>query len=225
MFLVKKETNCHNREKATIAVILFRTLDKTPVQRAKNGFTAIGSWLLVELKLNFPRYYDINAVRALEKVIHARQLLLPIKSRHLTALEQTPEEALISAARDSQDVLIEAKTVFPFVLFPDSICVDREKLTITHRTFFGTADIKSVNIRDILSVQAKVGPFFGSLILSSKYFINNVQTISSLSRKDVLRFQRLIQGSLIVAHKGIDISNVEKEQLIMLLTDLGEGNQ
>ncbi|HXB13440.1 MAG TPA: hypothetical protein VNZ45_15740, partial [Bacteroidia bacterium] len=81
----------------------------------------------------------------------------------------------------------------------------------------------SVQISDILSVQGRVGPLFGSLVLSSKYFINSIQTVDFLRRKDVLKFQRLIQGSLIAHHEKIDCSGIEKGQLVALLMDLGQG--
>jgi hypothetical protein len=59
--------------------------------------------------------------------------------------------------------------------------------------------------------------------LSSKYFINSAQTVNFLRRKDVIECQRLIQGSLIANRKQIDYSGIEKEQLIALLEDMGQG--
>src|SRR5690554_1710407 len=41
--------------------------------------------------------------------------------------------------RRSQQVLGFARTVFPITLFPDSITVDRTKVTITKRDFFWTS--------------------------------------------------------------------------------------
>lgn len=138
-------------------------------------------------------------------------------------IEVTSEEKLIYATTESQETLLTADTIFPFVLFKDTIQIDREKLTIVHRSSFRTADIISVQISDILSVQGKVGPLFGSLVLSSKYFINSIQTVNFLRRRDVLEFQRLIQGSMIAHNDKIDCTGIEKDQLVALLTDLGQG--
>lgn len=124
----------------------------------------------------------------------------------------------------SHDILYKANTVFPFNLFPDTITIDREKLTIANRIFFLTARITSVPIPDLLSVEADVGPFFGSLHLNSRYFYTNPRSISFLPRKDTLNLQRLLQGYIIAHEQRIDCSKMEKEQLKILLEDLGKGD-
>lgn len=169
--------------------------------------------------------YSIDLVQGVKKELIHRGLHSKGGDEEITAsiTENTPEEKLMYTTTESQETLLLANTVFPFVIFRDTIQIDREKLTIVHRSSFRTADIISVQISDILSVQGKVGPLFGSLVLSSKYFINSIQTVNFLRRKDVLKFQRLIQGSLIAHHEKIDCSGIEKNQLVALLTDLGQG--
>lgn len=79
-----------------------------------------------------------------------------------------------------------------------------------------------MQITDILSVQGNVGPFFGNLEVSTKYFNTSTQTIKFLKRNHVLKFQRLIQGSLIAHRRNIDCTDIESEQLVTLLSDLGQ---
>jgi hypothetical protein len=133
-------------------------------------------------------------------------------------------ERLIEVTVGAHEAFYEAKTVFPFALFPDTMSIDRQKLTITHRNFFKSSVTASVQIKDIMNVQANVGPYFGSLILTSKHFLNNTQTIDHLKRGDIIKAQHLLQGFMIAHRSKIDTDTIDKEQLISLLNDLGQGN-
>ncbi len=49
-----------------------------------------------------------------------------------------PTSDLIDIAEESQEQLLSMTTKFPMQLFPDTVTVDRQKLTIIHRTFFSS---------------------------------------------------------------------------------------
>ena len=132
-------------------------------------------------------------------------------------------EQLYDVAIKAHDVLFTANTVFPLVLFPDTLTIDREKITIVHRAFFRIAKITSVQIKDVLNVEADIGPFFGSVHFVSRYFINNPQSINYLRRADAVKIQRLLQGYIIAEQKEIDTSKIPKDELRVLLDDLGQG--
>lgn len=132
-------------------------------------------------------------------------------------------EQLYDVTINAHDVLFTANTVFPFILFPDTVTIDREKLTIVHRPFFRVARITSVQIKDILNVEADIGPFFGSIHFVSRYFVNNPQTINFLWRRDAVKAQRLLQGYIIATQKEIDTSQIGRDELCILLDDLGQG--
>lgn len=133
-------------------------------------------------------------------------------------------EKLYDVAIKAHDILLSANTVFPFILFPDTITIDREKVTIVHRPFFRMAKIVSVRIHDLLNVEADVGPFFGTVHLTSRYFLNNPESINYLWRSDAAKVQRLLQGYIIAQHEKIDCSKIPKEELCILLDDLGRGS-
>lgn len=135
----------------------------------------------------------------------------------------TGPEDLQELAEKSSDVLYEAETVWPFTLFPDTIKLDREKLTIANRQFWRVANITSVPVGEIMSAEAGVGPFFGNLDLTFRFFTNNEQKINFLKRKDAIELQRLIHGYIIAHRREIDVSSVSKDELIKLLTNLGQG--
>ena len=170
-------------------------------------------------------FASINAVQAVSAALSKRpmRLRIPIPAAIGRARKQTNEEELVDVTVGAHDVLFTATTSFPFVIFPDSITMDRQQLTIVHRSFFNTANTISVRIEDILNVESNVGPFFGSIHIFSKFFTNDIKSISFLTRTNVLKIQRLIQGYMIAHNRKIDCSTIEKNQLIVLLSDLGQG--
>lgn len=139
------------------------------------------------------------------------------------SVKTTGPEKLIDLTIKAQDVLFKADTVFPFTLFPDTVTIDREKLTIANRIFFKVAKIISIPIADILSVEADVGPFFGSIHVTSRYFAQSPYTVRFLNREITLQIQHLLQGYIIAHTREIDCTNIDKKQLIILLKDLGQG--
>ena len=125
--------------------------------------------------------------------------------------------------RDADEILYTADSVFPFQLVPDTITIDRQKVTIAQRTFIRVAKILSVHVNDMLSVEADIGPFFGTVKLTSRFFANTPQKITWLGRKDAVQIQRILQGYIIAHQKKIDCSKIPKGELATLLERLGQG--
>lgn len=132
-------------------------------------------------------------------------------------------EKLEGVVEKSQNILIKANAVFPFDLFPDSITVDRQKLTLVHRNFFVVKQTVSVQYGDIKNIQADIGPLFASLTITSEHFINNTQTIRFLPKKEALAIQQLVQGIIIANKEGIDCSEIDDQRMVELLNQLGRG--
>lgn len=153
-----------------------------------------------------------------------------IKTTNLPGLKKSEEsksakgpDTLTELTENSQDILYEATTVFPFTLFPDTISLDREKLTIANRLFWRTANITSTPISEIMTVEANVGPFFGSIHLTFRFFADNQRTVPFLTRSDATNLQRLLHGYIIAHRREIDCTNVDTEDLKKLLSELGQG--
>jgi hypothetical protein len=132
-------------------------------------------------------------------------------------------ELLHDAALKSTDILFKTDTVFPFTLFPDTITIDREKLSIAYRLFFRIANISTTPLDDIESVDVSLGPFFGSLRITSKFFVNNIRTVNFLSRDDAVMIQRILHGHKLTKEKDVDCSKVATKDLVPMLLELGKG--
>jgi len=165
--------------------------------------------------------FPVNIVGAIKKAIATRTRASTYPKEILTSPDS---HSLANVIVKCHDELFRAKTVFPFTLFPNKVTLDREKVTIINRPFFYSAKIISIPIRDLLNVEADVGPFFGSIHMSSRYFATTPCSLNYLKRSDALQLQRLLQGYIICEEQKIDCSKTDKNQLIILLNDLGRGD-
>lgn len=134
-----------------------------------------------------------------------------------------PREGLRKIVRKSHQLLASAQTVIlPVNLFPDSVTVDRTKVTITKRTFFWSASVISIRIEDVLNIACSTGPIFGSLTISSRVMNSTDHyEIDYFWRKDALYLKQLIQGYVIAQHNQIETSHLNRRELIQTLLDLG----
>lgn len=144
----------------------------------------------------------------------------PLTQQGPPTQEQQREE-LEKVAENAQDVLIKARSTFPFVLFPDTIAVSRMKVAIMRRMFFATTDVISLQLEDILNVEVDTGPYFGSLNIFTRIYGSDPLRIMYLSRKSAVDVKRIIEGALIAHQQKINTQELEKGELIALLTRLG----
>lgn len=151
-----------------------------------------------------------------------------IAQKHPAIAKKSAEEKADSLKKlhkivaKSNEVLATATAVFPFDLFPDRITLDRTKVTITKRSFFWSAEVISIRVEDILNISSGVGPFFGSVTISSRV-MNSVDhfKIDYFWRKDAIRLKHVIQGYVIAQHNNIKVSHLPKREMIATLSELG----
>lgn len=130
---------------------------------------------------------------------------------------------LKQAVKKSNQVLATARTVFPVTLFPDSIIVDRTKVTIIKRDFFFTSNVISFQIEDILNVACAVGPIFGSLTVASRV-MSTVDhfNINYLWRNDAIFLKDLIQGHIIAKNNKLETEHLTIKETNDALRELGK---
>lgn len=138
-----------------------------------------------------------------------------------------PQESLHELAKtlyNSQEVLAQATTVFPFNLFPDTVTLDREKITITHRLFFKAGETISIRVEDILNITMDHGPFFATIKIVSRFFEANKQAhaIRYLHKAEAEKIKHITQGYMIALQKNIDCSTLPTDQLRDTLEQLGQ---
>lgn len=189
-----------------------------------HSYTILGRYAILQHDIA-AQLAEYHQTQRNKRSFFARFAHRPFSSSKNGKNPSTETERLVSLAKGSHDNLFVAKTVFPFVLFADTLKIDRQKITIVHNGFLGKSQTESTEIRNIMNIQADIGLLFGSLIITAKHFLNNTQSIRYLTRKDVVVAQRLLQGFMIAQRAKIDTGNIERRQLLMLLNDLGQENQ
>lgn len=189
--------------------------------------------------LNFPkssRKIGALATKSYFHLLHLLQKDIPSLSlsqltNPITSLVSWPfgnstvdktQPNLDTIVKMSNEVLDEAKTVFPMTLFPDTITLDRTKLTVTRKTFFMSGRVISIHIEDVLNVGIAVGPLFGSLTIAIKGLTSEDHfSINYLWRSDAIRLKHIIQGYINAIHDNIDTKQLKKNELTKILIELG----
>lgn len=140
-----------------------------------------------------------------------------------TAKTLDPRESLRGIVRKSHQLLASYQTVIlPINLFPDSVTVDRTKVTITKRAFFWTSSVISIRIEDVLNIACSTGPIFGSITISSRVMNSTDHyEIDYFWRKDAIYLKQLIQGYVIAQHNQIETSHLNRKELVKTLLELG----
>lgn len=137
--------------------------------------------------------------------------------------KQRKTKEIAEAVGDSHDVLFRATTVFPMTLFPDTLTIDRTKFTVTHRDFLGAGEVLSISIEDVLNITAAVGPLFGTIKISTRFFDpGKPYEIKYFWRGDALKIKRIAEGYIIAKQKNIDCSTLSTKELAKTLDDLGK---
>ncbi|HEX5456734.1 MAG TPA: hypothetical protein VFW77_05235 [Candidatus Saccharimonadales bacterium] len=154
--------------------------------------------------------------------IVSRPYVHPLENEKTADREEKRRDRLDEAVRQSNEMLAEATTVFPFTLFPDTVTLDRKKLVITQRSFFMTGKVLSIQIEEILNISVNVGPFFGSLHIAIRGLTSEDHfDVSYLWRKDAIHLKHMIEGYIIAKKEEIKTGRMQKEELIHKLVKLG----
>ncbi len=163
---------------------------------------------------------EVPIPQSVDRLLGLTESEAKLEKRKNKRLKDT--EKLKKIVKRSHEVLARAKTVFPFTLFPDTITVDRTKVTIHRRGFFFSSDVMSIRIEDILNVSCGVGPLFGSITIASRIMSTEDHfTINFFWRSDAVHLKHILQGYVIAVHNKIDCGHLKKDELIETLIELG----
>jgi hypothetical protein len=137
---------------------------------------------------------------------------------------QEQKSKLAKLADKTENILFEASTVFPFTLFPDTVIIDRTKVTVVIRNFFYTKRYFSLLLEDVRVAHVSTIPFFGTLTIEMKglELRDYKKDIHFLRRGDAVRAQRIITG-LITAREeeGVDLTVLSDAEVARLAEDIG----
>jgi hypothetical protein len=114
--------------------------------------------------------------------------------------EITPQQELQKLANRSDKTLFEAKALFPFDIFPDTITIDANKVDIIIKTFIATETATSVMLKEIMDVRVESTLFVSKLIIDYGPHPLKISTVyvENLRKKDALKAKEIIEGILLL---------------------------
>lgn len=131
-------------------------------------------------------------------------------------------QQLDKLVEQSERILFQAKTVFPFDFFPDELTIDEAKVSFTHRRYFWTGETSSIEYDAIFNARAAYSLFFASLEVADRYFQQEPITIFPLRKSDAALAKRLIQGIMLAKKNGIDLAGLDREMILERIEKMGK---
>lgn len=155
-----------------------------------------------------------------------RQSMSPeeIAQAQFDANKETARMKLENLLEKTDTILLNIKTVFPFVLFPTILVIDLNKVDIVHQEFFFSDRRHCIEIKDIADVYVDTSLIFASLKIVIKDMRQKIISISYLKKREAKKARKIIQG-LITAHREqIDLITLKDEHLLDKIEALGSIN-
>lgn len=131
------------------------------------------------------------------------------------------EKKLNDLIGKSQTTLLKISNIFPFDFFPDDVVIDVNKVSVINRPFFFSSYVHSVSIKDVFDVLVETNVLFATLRIVDRNFMENVLSVNYLWKSDAFKARRIIQGLLVAAREGIDLSKADEKNLRTKLEELG----
>jgi len=88
--------------------------------------------------------------------------------------------------------LFTCKSIWPLDLFPDTITLDEKKLTITHRTFFWSQQVITIQLPDLLNVEILAGPMVCTVRIYSKYVTGGQIDVEKIRKADGFKLRDIV---------------------------------
>lgn len=127
--------------------------------------------------------------------------------------KEEDKQTINDLVKKSNRCIISISSLFPWTFFPNTIEVEESRVTFVFRQFFASQS-HSVNIKDISNVFIQTSPFFATLQIVSRTFVQNDITVGHLDAKKAARVQMVIEGLRTFAENNIDTSSYEINELI-----------
>jgi hypothetical protein len=181
------------------------------------------------------RYYTCQ-VRSFTLVffLHAYALLLAWKA-YRTSMDmqdttqifpppkkEKQEKKIQKFAEEESRVLFQAKSVFPFSLFPDKILIYPTKVDVVIGEFFRSNYTKTFFIQDIGGAEIITTPFMASVKITGNKMGGDPILVPNFRRKDAIRVKEVIDGLLVAHKREHELKEIKSKEAVPHLRKAGE---
>jgi hypothetical protein len=147
------------------------------------------------------------------------------RAREEAKKQQNAQKKLQSLTKHCDKVLLKIKTVFPFDLFPDTVTIDENKISVISSSFFASESVTTILLKEVTDVIVETSIFFAKLVFTYSHHPMKPMTtsVTFLKKKDALEAKRIIQGMLVLRRgENVDLSNTHPEKILSQIEELGE---
>ncbi|MEK7168579.1 MAG: hypothetical protein AAB778_01035 [Patescibacteria group bacterium] len=137
------------------------------------------------------------------------------------SVDSTPKTDKLSVLADlSHEVLFEAKSVYPYELWPDKITICLNRITITYKKPF-SVDERPIPIEYLNTAHVTKGLFFASLSIET-FGVERPNPIHHLKIDDARTARRYILGLIECKKNGINFADYEMGEIKQKLQEIGK---
>ena len=133
-------------------------------------------------------------------------------------------EKLDVLVEESNKILYEVSSVFPFQLFPDKIIVDSNKVTIIHKWLFSKYTFP-ILIEDLQTVKLSRGLIFASLSFEIRRFEENPGPVSHLWPEKAAKAEKIILGLLSAKRGGLNVTKIPSKEFKKKIEKIGTSSE
>jgi hypothetical protein len=118
--------------------------------------------------------------------------------------------------------LYKTSAVFPFDFFPNEISIEPDQVNICIKSFFLTAESRSIPIKNIADILISTSFLFASIKIIDTSYIENSVEISYLRKNEAEKVRRIIQGLVLASKENVDLSKIDPKNLVVEAERLGK---
>lgn len=143
-----------------------------------------------------------------------------VQVKKKTSLDKEVEKISI----ETEDMLFEASTVFPFDLFPNKVRIGQKQIMLLYKQFFSTIQVYNLLLTDILTPVVESSIFFATLKLElgPGGFQQDPPPMKFLKKGDAFKARRIIMGLIILNRENIDLTNFSPKEIAEKAEEIGK---
>ncbi len=145
------------------------------------------------------------------------------QTKNKATKKEEDKQTINDLIKKSNRCIISISSLFPWDFSPNTIEVEESRVTFIFRQLFASQS-HSVDIKDISNVFIQSSPFFATLQIVSRTFVQNDITIGHLNVKKANQVRMVIEGLRTFAEHNIDTSNYEVSDLVSKIKEFHTEN-
>ncbi len=126
----------------------------------------------------------------------------------------------LEALAHTPTVLCQVESAFPFQVFPDKIIIEKDKVTVVHRTF-AWKNIFPIPIANLNGVNVTRDFLFASLAFELSGFESNPDPVTHIWPAEAAKAKRYILGLINAYKQEIDVMSIPLNELRANLEEIG----